>query len=178
MTDTQTLEGAVALLQRAERMFPGRHNDYEVDAGELHEWLPGYRAFLALPVSPDLPAPRPLVGSDRIGWDARNNRPYAASVSAGKLPADAPGEGQWHWAEKLVDSYPCRCRDGRHGTQHSIGVDELNVLTSAPAPSSDALREALDLIDSMSPGLAYCLPVVQRAYKAFTDKHAPRRSDG
>ena len=54
-------------------------------------------------------------------------------------------------------------------------IARLEVALSAqpPAPSGVALREALELIDAMSPGLGYCLPVVQRAYREFIDKHAP-----
>jgi len=143
MTETQSLEGAVALLREIRFGSPDMAREAVV--------AQAIDAFLALPsVSPD-------------------------------FPADAPGEGLRAVVQQYVESYidiktgVCRqcyaVPDAGHSSWCFIGKF-IDALTSAPAPSSEALREALDLIDSMSPGLAYCLPVVQRAYKAFTDKHA------
>jgi len=58
VTDTQTLEGAVALLQRVVMQWSGWH--------AYSDLLPEINAFLALPVSPDLPADAPGEGHDEV----------------------------------------------------------------------------------------------------------------
>jgi len=116
MTDTQTLEGAVALLREIRFGSPDMAREGDVATA--------IDAFLALPsVSPDKP----------VAHDAEDFWTYLT-------------EQEKQWAIEAVQAV-------------------------SPDLPADALREALGLIDSMSPGLAYCLPVVQRAYKAFTDKH-------
>ena len=120
MTDTQTPEGARSLLER------WRYSGSMVSA-QLAQLEADTDAFLALPsVSPD-------------------------------LPADAPGEGPLR-ALLTTREQPVGFTPGLVLVQHSFaGVDvklhekggdcaicaALNALTSAPAPSSEALREAV-----------------------------------
>jgi len=145
MTDTQTLEGAVALLRK---MLAIHALDFDADVtsesypGEHHEeaeeqWCRDAAAFFALPsVSPD-------------------------------RPADAPGEGQWElWqcgcgTRNLMEATQCQvCRRKRPplGSFEPIRV----ALTSAPAPSSDALR-ALEKIKR----LQYANPDIASAEEAI-----------
>jgi len=106
VTDTQTLEGAVALLRESLTHSTSR------------DWLERTDAFLALPsVSPD-------------------------------LPADTPGEGQalllhpLSLVRQIALEPQATTRIESMATQAASVIDAyLNALASAPAPSSDALRD-------------------------------------
>jgi hypothetical protein len=163
VNDTQTLEGAVALLRELQG----------ATWNVLFSYKDKVNAFLALPsVSPVdeegralllrvwdskwVSLPPPL--KEHI-WAYLNRTQPSAPVSPG-LPADAPGEGQFplrvdrngnfdiqfegEWVGwNSTWSTPELDKNSRFRERRAEYIAYLNALTSAPAPSSEALREAL-----------------------------------
>jgi len=119
MADVQNLPDAVALLREIRFGSPDMAREAVV--------AQAIDAFLALPsVSPDLPADAPGEGQWRLDHDSHN-------------PEGLP------WAVEAPIAGRRLRRFGRflHKRDAELLRDYLNALTSAPAPSSEALRRAV-----------------------------------